>query len=149
MLNKVVVMGRLTKEPEMRYAGSNNTPVVSFSLACERDYKGSDGEKQTDFFECVAWRGTAEFISKYFSKGRMMVADGRLQYRKWEDKDGNKRSTVEVLVENAYFGDSKKETAERVADVPERPVQKVESRPDAGVSVKFEEDFDSDGELPF
>ena len=114
MLNKVQIMGRLTREPELRYAGSNNTPVASFAVACERDFKGSDGEKQTDFFECVAWRNTAEFISKYFSKGRVIVVDGRLQSRKWEDRDGNKRTAIEIIVENAYFGDSKRDGDERV-----------------------------------
>ena len=143
-------MGRLTSEPELRYAGANNTPVVSFSLACERDFKSADGEKQTDFFNCVAWRNTAEFVSKYFSKGRMAVVSGRLQYRKWEDNDGNKRSTTEIVAENVYFGDSKKDTAER-ADAPASVNANSYKAPGVSVEVDngFEELDETDGELPF
>jgi len=109
MLNKVVIMGRLTKDPELRYT-TTGTPVTSFTLAVERDYSDKDGEKQTDFIDCIAWRHTAEFLSKYFSKGRMVVAAGRLQIRFWEDSEGRKRKIVEVVAENVYFGDSKKDT---------------------------------------
>ena len=109
MLNHIVLMGRLTRDPEIRYTQSQ-TAVSSFTLACDRDYSGKDGgEKQTDFIDCVAWRSTAEFASKYFSKGRMAVVSGRLQLRDWTDRDGNKRRSAEVVVDNMYYGDSKKE----------------------------------------
>lgn len=107
MLNKVVLMGRLTKDPELRRTGSG-TAVTSFSLACDRDFKSQSGEKETDFIEVVAWKNTAEFVSKYFSKGRMAVVDGRLQIRDWTDKAGSKRTTAEVVADNVYFADSKR-----------------------------------------
>ena len=107
MLNKVVLMGRLTKDPALRRTGSG-TAVTSFSLACDRDFKSQSGEKETDFIEVVAWKNTAEFVSKYFSKGRMAVVDGRLQIRDWTDKAGNKRTTAEVVADNVYFADSKR-----------------------------------------
>ena len=108
MLNHIVIMGRMTRDPELRRTGSG-TAVASFTLAVDRDFAPKDGEKETDFIECVAWKNTAEFVSKYFGKGRMAVVSGRLQIRKWTDKDGNKRSSAEVAVDNIYFGDSKKE----------------------------------------
>lgn len=109
MLNSIVIMGRLTRDPELRRTGSG-TAVTNFTVAVDRDFSSKDsGEKETDFIECVAWRQTGEFVSKYFSKGRMAVVSGRLQIRKWTDKDGNKRSTAEVVADNIYFGDSKKE----------------------------------------
>ena len=107
MLNKVVIMGRLTKDPELRRTGSG-TAVTSFSLACDRDFKSQSGDKETDFIEVVAWKNTAEFVSKYFSKGRMAVVEGRLQIRDWTDKAGNKRTTAEVVADNVYFADSKR-----------------------------------------
>ena len=100
-------MGRLTIDPELRRTGSG-TAVTSFSLACNRDFKSQSGEKETDFIEVVAWKNTAEFVSKYFSKGRMAVVEGRLQIRDWTDKAGNKRTTAEVVAENVYFADSKR-----------------------------------------
>lgn len=109
MLNNITIMGRLTKDPELRYT-QNGTAVTSFTLAVERDYSGKDSEKQVDFIDCLAWRHTAEFLAKYFSKGRMVVAAGRLQVRFWEDNQGKKRKAVEVVAENVYFGDSKKES---------------------------------------
>ena len=109
MLNQIVLMGRLTRDPELRRTGSG-VPVASFTIAVDRDYSGKDGgEKETDFIEIVAWRNTAEFVSKYFSKGRMAVIHGRLQIRNWTDKDGNKRKSAEVVADQVYFGDSKKE----------------------------------------
>ena len=109
MLNNIVIMGRLTRDPELRRTGSG-TPVANFTLAVDRDFSGKDGgEKETDFVECVAWRSAAEFVSKYFAKGRMAVASGRLQMRKWTDKDGNKRTSAEVVAENVYFADSKRD----------------------------------------
>ena len=108
MLNRVIIMGRCTSDPELRRTG-NGTAVTSFTLAVDRDF--SKEEKKTDFINCVAWRQTGEFISKYFAKGRMMVVDGRLEMRDGTDKDGNKRTSAEVVVDNAYFGDSKKESS--------------------------------------
>lgn len=102
MLNKIVLMGRLTRDPELRHTQSG-TAVASFSLAVDRDFKGQNGEKETDFIDVVAWRNTGEFVSKYFSKGRMAVVSGRLQIRDWTDKDGNKRRSAEVIADNVYF----------------------------------------------
>ena len=117
MLNKIILMGRLTRDPELRRTGSG-TAVTSFALAVDRDFKGQGGEKETDFIDVVAWRNTAEFVSKYFTKGRMAVVSGRLQIRNWEDKEGNKRRTAEILAENIYFGDSKKEDDGGSASAP-------------------------------
>ena len=112
MLNHITIMGRLTRDPELRRTGSG-IAVASFTVAVDRDYSGKDnGEKETDFIDCVAWRQTGEFVSKYFTKGRMIVVDGRLQIRGWTDKDGNKRRTAEVVADNCYFGDSKKESSD-------------------------------------
>ena len=109
MLNHIVIMGRLTRDPELRRTGSG-VAVASFTVAVDRDFSGRDGgEKETDFIDCVAWRQTGEFVSKYFTKGRMAVVSGRLQIRSWTDKDGNKRRTAEVVADNVYFGDSKRD----------------------------------------
>ena len=109
MLNHIVIMGRLTRDPELRRTGSG-VAVASFSLAVDRDFgKNENGERETDFIDCVAWRQTGEFVSKYFTKGRMAVVSGRLQIRSWTDKDGNKRRTAEVVADNVYFGDSKRD----------------------------------------
>jgi single-strand DNA-binding protein len=109
MLNKIIVMGRLTRDPELRRTG-NGTAVASFTLAVDRDFADKQsGEKETDFIDCVAWKQTGEFVSNYFSKGRMAVVSGRLQIRGWTDKDGNKRKTAEIVADNVYFGDSKSE----------------------------------------
>jgi single-strand DNA-binding protein len=108
MLNKIFIMGRLTRNPELRRT-QNGTAVAGFALAVDRDYKNADGTKETDFIEVVAWRSSAEFVSKYFTKGRMAIVEGRLQIRDWTDKDGNKRRNAEVVADNVYFGDSKKE----------------------------------------
>lgn len=107
MLNKIILMGRLCANPELRRTNSG-TAVTSFSLACDRDFKSQSGEKETDFIDVVAWKNTAEFVSKYFSKGRMAVVEGRLQIRDWTDKYGNKRTTAEVVADNVYFADSKR-----------------------------------------
>lgn len=107
MLNHITIMGRFTRDPELRRTGSG-VPVASFTVAVDRDFSGKDGaEKETDFIDCVAWRQTGEFVSKYFTKGRMAVVSGRLQIRSWKDKDGNNRRTAEVVADNVYFGDSK------------------------------------------
>ena len=109
MLNHITIMGRLTRDPELRRTGSG-IAVASFTVAVDRDFGGRDGgEKETDFIDCVAWRQTGEFVSKYFTKGRMIVVSGRLQIRSWTDKDGNKRRTAEVVADNVYFGDSKRD----------------------------------------
>ena len=106
MLNQIVVMGRLTRTPELKHTDSQ-IPVCRFSVACERDFKNDKGEKDVDFFDVVAWRSTAEFVTKYFAKGRMIVVLGRLQIRDWTDKEGNKRRATEIIAESVYFGDSK------------------------------------------
>ena len=112
MLNHITIMGRLTRDPELRRTGSG-IAVASFTVAVDRDFGGRDGgEKETDFIDCVAWRQTGEFVSKYFTKGRMIVVSGRLQIRSWTDKDGNKRRTAEVVADNCYFGDSKRDSGE-------------------------------------
>lgn len=109
MLNKIFIMGRLTRDPELRRT-QTGTPVASFSLAVDRDFKDkSTGERATDFIDVVAWRQTAEFVSRYFSKGRMAVVEGRLQIRDWTDKEGNKRRSAEVVADQIYFGDSKRD----------------------------------------
>lgn len=130
MLNHITIMGRLTKDPELRFT-QTQTPVASFTVAVDRDYSGKDGEKkETDFIDCVAWRSTAEFISKYFTKGSKAVVDGRLQLRDWTDKDGNKRRNAEIVVGSIYFCESKRTG---------------EAEP---ASPAFEE-LPDDGELPF
>lgn len=103
MLNRITIMGRLVRDPELKYTASN-TPVTSFTLAVDRDF----GEKKTDFIDCVAWKQTAEFVCKYFTKGSMAVVSGRLQLRDWEDQNGNKRRNAEVVVDSIYFGESKR-----------------------------------------
>lgn len=108
MLNRITIMGRLTRDPELRRTGSG-VAVASFTVAVDRDFGGQDGEKEVDFIDCVAWRNTGEFVAKYFTKGRMIVVDGRLQIRSWTDKEGNKRRTAEVVADSCYFGDSKRE----------------------------------------
>ena len=109
MLNHITIMGRLVRDPELRRTGSG-TAVASFRVAVDRDFVSKDGgERKADFIDCVAWRQTGEFISKYFTKGRMIIVDGRLEMRDWTDKDGNKRTSAEVVVANAYFGDSKRD----------------------------------------
>ena len=109
MLNHITLMGRLVRDPELRRTGSG-VAVASFRIAVDRDYSPKDGgERKADFIDCVAWRQTGEFISKYFTKGRMIVVDGRLEMRDWTDTEGNKRTSAEVIVDNAYFGDSKRD----------------------------------------
>ena len=132
MLNHIVVMGRLTRDPELRKTASG-VSVASFSVAVDRDFSQQDGKKETDFLDVVAWRSTAEFAAKYFTKGRMAVVSGRLQIRNWEDKEGNKRRTAEILAENIYFGDSKKEDDGGSASAPTQgfgaPAQSAALRP--------------------
>ena len=130
MLNHIVLMGRLCADPELRRTNSG-TPVTSFTLAVDRNFKSQSGEKEADFVPVIAWRNTAEFVSKYFTKGRMAVVDGRLQMRNWTDKDGNKRTTAEVVAENVYFGDTKREDS-RSQEEPE-----------------YAEIQEEDGDIPF
>ena len=131
MLNRTVIMGRFTADPELRRT-QQGTPHVSFSLAVERDFKEQSGERKADFIPCVAWRGTAELIAKYFKKGRTAVAEGRLQTRDWKAEDGSPRRTTEILVDNIYFADSKKGDTAGTAEPP-----------------ALEEIPDDDGHLPF
>lgn len=153
MLNHIVIMGRLTRDPELRYTQSQ-TPVASFSLAVDRDFSGRDGgEKQTDFIDCVAWRQTAEFVNKYFTKGSMAVVSGRLQIRDWTDRDGGKRRSAEVVVDNMYFGESRR----RDGDSGDSRSSSYSSYGNSGSAGKssapaasaFAELDDGDGELPF
>ena len=111
MLNHIVLMGRLTRDPEIRRTGSG-VAVTSFTLAVDRDFKSQDGQKHTDFIDVTCWRNTAEFAAKYFAKGRMAAVSGSLQIRKWQDKDGNNRYSAEVVADNVYFADSKREGGE-------------------------------------
>ena len=133
MLNHIVIMGRLVNDPELRMTGSN-TAVASFRIACDRDFKSKDGNKETDFVDIVCWRNTAEYACKYFSKGRMVVAAGRLQMRNWVDKDGNKRTSAEIVADNIYFGDSKREDSGDTSNAFSNPI-----------SIEV----DMDEELPF
>ncbi len=141
MLNHIVIMGRLTKDPELRQAG--DTPVCSFRIACDRDYKSRGGEKETDFVDVVAWRKLGENVAKYFAKGRMAVVSGRLQIRSWTDQEGNKRYNTEVVAEHVYFGDAKPKTQGGVS----QPVEDGDAnQPPEGFVPDFD---DEDGELPF
>ena len=137
MLNKVFLMGRLTRDPELRRTGSG-TAVTSFSLAVDRDFKSQSGEKEADFIDIVAWRNTAEFVSKYFTKGRMAVVEGRLQIRDWIDRDGGKRRSAEVVADNVYFGDRRETTKQ------EQNLNQL-----AEAVAGFAEIDPADGQLPF
>ena len=155
MLNHIVVMGRLTRDPELRYTQSQ-LPVVSFSLAVDRDFGGRDGgERQTDFIDIVAWRNTAEFVSKYFTKGSMAVVSGRLQIRDWTDREGNKRRSAEVVADNVYFGESKRSREENSSGAQRGGSDSYASRgsyqsfDNAPGASAFSELSDTDGELPF
>lgn len=144
MLNHIVIMGRLTRDPDLRYTQSQ-LPVVSFTLAVDRDFSGKDGgEKQTDFIDCVAWRSTAEFVNKYFTKGSMAAVSGRLQLRDWTDREGSKRRSAEVIVDNIYFGGSKKDNSA----ASQSATQQSHSAP-AYEQSRFVEMDDGDEELPF
>lgn len=118
MLNKTIQMGRLTKDPELRQTTSG-TPVTMFSIAVERDYKSTNGEKETDFFDVVAWRNTAEFVAKYFTKGRMAVVVGSLQNRSWTDNEGRTQRRTEIIADQVYFGDSEKKAEASPTTAPE------------------------------
>ena len=160
MLNKIIIMGRLTRDPELRRTGSG-TAVTSFSLAVDRDFKSQNGEKETDFIDVVAWRSTAEFVSKYFTKGRMAVVSGRLQIRNWQDKEGNKRRSAEVVADNVYFGDSKRDSADggfnqsqgyaqSFNQIPQQPQPAYQAPQNvSAASSDFSMLSDDDPELPF
>lgn len=159
MLNHIVLMGRLTRDPELRYTGSN-IPVASFRIAVDRDFgKGENGEKQTDFIDVVAWRQTGEFVSKFFTKGSMVVVSGRLQMRDWTDRDGNKRTSAEVVADNVYFGDSKKSRDDGSGPsaggyAPRQESGRTPAQDNSFENAKakasaFKEIDEADGELPF
>jgi single-strand DNA-binding protein len=133
MLNNVIIMGRLTRDPELRRT-QGGTTVTSFTMAVDRDFKSQSGEKETDFIDVVAWRNTGEFAAKYLAKGRMAAVEGRIQVRDWQDKDGNRRKSVEVVADNVYFADSKRD-----------------SKPQESRTVDDQEfdEIEDDGDLPF
>ncbi len=148
MLNHIVIMGRLTRDPELRTTQSG-VSVASFTVAVDRDFGGRDGsERQTDFIDCVAWRSTGEFVSKYFHKGSMAVVSGRLQSRKWQDRDGNNRTNWEISADNVYFGESRRDS-----DSGRDSYSSYDSGRSSAPAPAYKDDFkeldDSDGELPF
>ena len=161
MLNRIILMGRLTRDPELRHT-QTGTPVASFSLAVDRDFKDKQtGEKATDFIDIVAWRQTAEFVSRFFTKGRMAVVEGRLQIRDWTDRDGGKRRSAEVIADNVYFGNSKRDAEAGGYSAPSYGAQGGYAPPPApapstGYAApagpagnEFGDLADDDGELPF
>ena len=150
MLNKIVIMGRLVRDPDLRRTQAG-TAVAAFTLAVERDFKdAATGERMADFIDCVAWRQTGEFVSRYFSKGRMAVAEGRLQLRDWVDRDGNKRRSAEVVVEQMYFGDSRSEGGQKSGQpVPKEAGYQAAYSSTGREADEFRELQDDDGELPF
>ena len=138
MLNNVVIMGRLTRDPELRRTQSG-TAVTSFTMAVDRDFKSQSGEKETDFIDVVAWRNTGEFAAKYLAKGRMAAVEGRIQVRDWQDKDGNRRKSVEVVADNVYFADSKRDS---------KP-QESRDEQDCPAGEHEIDEIEDDGDLPF
>lgn len=162
MLNKAILMGRLTRDPELKYTQSN-LPVVQFAVAVERNYSGNGGERQTDFINIVAWRKTAEFVSQWFTKGMMIIVTGSIQSRRWQDKNGNNRTSVEVVADEVQFGESKRSREansgyhggydnsgyQNTYSAPQQA-----SRPDPNFDMPtgnsdFSEISDDDGEVPF
>lgn len=169
MLNKIVIMGRLTREPELRYTASQ-TAVASFTLAVDRDFSGNDGERQTDFINCVAWRSTGEFVGKYFHKGSMAVVSGRLQIRSYQDREGNNRTAAEVVADSVYFGESRRDSENRSSapqtsayggnsyggnsyaqsqSYPPPARTQVQPQQSGYYQPQFSELDDADGDLPF
>ena len=161
MLNKIFLQGRLVADPEMRHT-PNGVAVASFRLAVDRDFKDREtGEKKADFINVVAWRATAEFVSRYFTKGRMAVVEGRLQMRDYTDRDGNRRTAAEVVADNVYFGDSRRDTEvggsyggygggySAPAPAASAPVPPPAYTAPMGGGSQFAELDDDDGELPF
>ena len=145
MLNHITIMGRFTRDPDLKQTASG-VSVANFTLACDRDYKPKDGgDRECDFIDCVAWRGTGEFVSKYFSKGRQAVVSGRLQVRNWTDDDGNKRRTAEIVADNVYFADSKRDgTDNNVGSTGSYGGYQA-----AAPASDYAELTDDDGQLPF
>ena len=154
MLNHIVIMGRLTRDPELRYTQSQ-VPVASFTVAVDRDFSGRDGgERQTDFINCVAWRQSAEFVSKYFHKGSMAVVSGRLQIRQYQDREGNNRTAAEVVSDNVYFGESRRDSDNRASGdsgYTNASYSRSYEAPRAAASnpSPFSELSEDEGELPF
>jgi len=152
MLNRIDIMGRLTRDPELRHTQSQ-TPVASFTLAVDRDFGGRDGgERQTDFIDCVAWRQTAEFVSKYFQKGSMAVVSGRLQIRDWTDRDGGKRRSAEVVVDNIYFGESRRsrdDSGSTYSSAPSYSYDSGSSKSSSSSYGGFQELDGDESDLPF
>ena len=151
MLNHIVIMGRLVRDPELRRTGSG-VAVTSFTLAVDRDFgKNENGERETDFIDCVAWRQTGEFVSKYFTKGSMIVVSGRLQIRNWNDKDGNKRRSAEVVADNVYFGESRRSNEGNSFDntAYSAPGTGSYSAPASAPASDFAMLDDDDAQLPF
>ena len=163
MLNRIIIMGRLARDPELRHT-QTGTPVATFRLAVDRDFKDKNtGERVTDWIDVVAWRNTGEFVSRYFTKGRLAVVEGRLQMREWTDKEGNRRTTAEVVADNVYFGDSRRDGdtgsygdrgygAGSYGGQTGRPAAPAAPPVDYGIpsgSDQFAELADDDGDLPF
>lgn len=146
MLNKVIIMGRFGRDPELRHTNSG-TAVASFSLAVDRDFKSQSGERETDWINVVAWRNTAEFVAKYFTKGRVAVVEGRLQSRKWVDNDGTNRTSTEVIAESVYFGDSKRDGD--VSSAASTGGYHPAGKPVDVSAGDFSEIDEDDGDLPF
>lgn len=160
MLNKIVLMGRLTRDPELRHT-SGGLPVSSFTLACDRDFRGQGEEKQTDFFDVTAWRNTAEFTAKWFRKGQLVAVAGRLQTRKWTDKEGNNRTSVEIVADEAHFAEKRADGPSAPYEMPPHPAEygapamapqgsaRAMPAQAAPVASTFAELEDDDGDLPF
>ena len=160
MLNVITIHGRLTRDPELRYTQSQ-VPVASFTVAVDRDFTSDSGERGVDFIDCVAWRATGEFVNKYFQKGSLIVVSGRLQSRKWTDKEGNKRVSWEINANNVYFGGSKSDNqgaaSSQQSGYGAAPAQQggyQQPRTTGGAvnaypGPEFQDLDDSDGELPF
>ncbi|MDD6611357.1 single-stranded DNA-binding protein [Butyricicoccus sp.] len=161
MLNKAILMGRLTRDPELRYTPNGNVPVVTFSLAVDRNYSGNGRERQTDFIDIVAWRRQAEFVSQWFTKGMMAIVVGSIQSRRWQDKNGNNRTSIEVIADEIQFGETKKSRESNMGyqgGYPDAyapaPQQAPASRPAPSFDMPagnsdFSEISDDDGEVPF
>lgn len=161
MLNKAILMGRLTRDPELRYTPNGNVPVVTFSLAVDRNYSGNGRERQTDFIDIVAWRRQAEFVSQWFTKGMMAIVVGSIQSRRWQDKNGNNRTSIEVIADEIQFGETKKSRESNMGyqgGYPDAyapaPQQAPVSRPAPSFDMPagnsdFSEISDDDGEVPF
>ena len=161
MLNKAILMGRLTRDPELRYTPNGNVPVVTFTLAVDRNYSGNGRERQTDFIDIVAWRRQAEFVSQWFTKGMMAIVVGNIQSRRWQDKNGNNRTSLEVVADEIQFGETKKSRESNMGyqggyqdSYSPAPQQAPASRPAPSFDMPagdsdFSEISDDDGEVPF